>query len=157
MQPASKFTGRLHMESRMGAIRGIGRKTTLMKHIEAFTLGKKLGQPDLNEDSLVIMPGRGYGVIDGVGRVKRRAGRRSTRPKAGAWHNSWNCLTRAVIPKQEAKYLKAKRAKFVQRSQAPKRQRGLSCDDAAAGPPLAKTVYPARTRHCPNRSEVTTT
>lgn len=37
-----------------------------MKHIEAFTLGKKFGQPELNEDSMVIMPGRGYAVIDGV-------------------------------------------------------------------------------------------
>lgn len=37
-----------------------------MKELEAFTLGKKLGQPAANEDSLVVMPGRGYAVIDGV-------------------------------------------------------------------------------------------
>jgi hypothetical protein len=37
-----------------------------MKHLEAFTLGKKVGHPEANEDSLVIMPGRGYAVIDGV-------------------------------------------------------------------------------------------
>lgn len=37
-----------------------------MTHIEAFSLGKKFGQPELNEDSMVIMPGRGYAVIDGV-------------------------------------------------------------------------------------------
>jgi len=37
-----------------------------MHQLEAFTLGKKYGQPDTNEDSLVIMPGRGYAVIDGV-------------------------------------------------------------------------------------------
>lgn len=37
-----------------------------MKQLEAFTLGKKVGQPEANEDSLVIMPGRGYAVIDGV-------------------------------------------------------------------------------------------
>jgi hypothetical protein len=37
-----------------------------MKELEAFTLGKKIGQPAANEDSLVVMPGRGYAVIDGV-------------------------------------------------------------------------------------------
>lgn len=37
-----------------------------MTQLEAFTLGKKIGQPETNEDSLVIMPGRGYAVIDGV-------------------------------------------------------------------------------------------
>jgi hypothetical protein len=37
-----------------------------MKQLEAFTLGKIVGQPEANEDSLVIVPGRGYAVIDGV-------------------------------------------------------------------------------------------
>jgi hypothetical protein len=37
-----------------------------MKQIEAFTLGKKFGKPELNEDSMVIMPDLGYAVIDGV-------------------------------------------------------------------------------------------
>ena len=37
-----------------------------MKHLEAFTLGKKFGHPQMNEDSLVIMPDLGYAVIDGV-------------------------------------------------------------------------------------------
>jgi hypothetical protein len=37
-----------------------------MRQLEAFTLGKKFGQPETNEDSLVIVPGRGYAVIDGV-------------------------------------------------------------------------------------------
>jgi hypothetical protein len=37
-----------------------------MKHLEAFTLGKKIGRPELNEDSLVVMPDMGYAVIDGV-------------------------------------------------------------------------------------------
>lgn len=37
-----------------------------MKHLEAFSLGKKLGAPEANEDSLVIMPNLGYAVIDGV-------------------------------------------------------------------------------------------
>jgi hypothetical protein len=37
-----------------------------MKHLEAFTLGKKFGHPEMNEDSLVIMPDIGYAVIDGV-------------------------------------------------------------------------------------------
>jgi hypothetical protein len=37
-----------------------------MRQLEAFTLGKKFGQPETNEDSLVIMPDRGYAVIDGV-------------------------------------------------------------------------------------------
>ena len=37
-----------------------------MRHIEAFSLGKKFGQPQTNEDSLVVMPNMGYAVIDGV-------------------------------------------------------------------------------------------
>jgi hypothetical protein len=37
-----------------------------MKHLEAFTMGKKFGQPYANEDSFVIIPGQGYAVIDGV-------------------------------------------------------------------------------------------
>ncbi len=37
-----------------------------MKQLEAFTLGKKIGHPETNEDSLVIMPDLGYAVIDGV-------------------------------------------------------------------------------------------
>jgi hypothetical protein len=38
----------------------------LMRQLEAFTRGKTFGQPETNEDSLVVMPGRGYAVIDGV-------------------------------------------------------------------------------------------
>ena len=34
--------------------------------IEAFTEGKNLDDPDANEDQLLIVPGRGYAVIDGV-------------------------------------------------------------------------------------------
>lgn len=37
-----------------------------MRQVEAFTLGKKFGHPETNEDSLVIMPNLGYAVIDGV-------------------------------------------------------------------------------------------
>lgn len=37
-----------------------------MKQLEAFTLGKRLANPEANEDSLVILPGRGFAVIDGV-------------------------------------------------------------------------------------------
>jgi len=37
-----------------------------MKSLEAFTFGKRIGQPEANEDRLVIMPGTGYAVIDGV-------------------------------------------------------------------------------------------
>jgi len=37
-----------------------------MMHLEAFSLGKKFGAPEANEDSLVIMPNLGYAVIDGV-------------------------------------------------------------------------------------------
>lgn len=37
-----------------------------MKSIEAFTLGKKRGHPEANEDSIVVAPGVGYAVIDGV-------------------------------------------------------------------------------------------
>jgi hypothetical protein len=35
-------------------------------HIEAFTEGKNLDDPHANEDQLLILPGRGYAVIDGV-------------------------------------------------------------------------------------------
>jgi hypothetical protein len=37
-----------------------------MKQLEAFSLGKKFADPAANEDSLVILPDRGYAVIDGV-------------------------------------------------------------------------------------------
>ena len=37
-----------------------------MRQLEAFTLGKKFGHPEANEDSLVVMPHLGYAVIDGV-------------------------------------------------------------------------------------------
>lgn len=37
-----------------------------MRQLEAFSLGKKLGHPEANEDSLVVMPNLGYAVIDGV-------------------------------------------------------------------------------------------
>jgi hypothetical protein len=37
-----------------------------MRQLEAFTLGKKFGHPETNEDSLVVMPNMGYAVIDGV-------------------------------------------------------------------------------------------
>lgn len=37
-----------------------------MRHLEAFSLGKKFGHPETNEDSLVVLPNRGYAVIDGV-------------------------------------------------------------------------------------------
>ncbi len=34
--------------------------------IEAFSVGKDPARPDANEDRLVVLPGRGYAVIDGV-------------------------------------------------------------------------------------------
>jgi len=34
--------------------------------IEAFSEGKNQDDPDANEDQLLILPGRGYAVIDGV-------------------------------------------------------------------------------------------
>lgn len=37
-----------------------------MRQLEAFTLGKKFGHPEANEDSFVALPDRGYAVIDGV-------------------------------------------------------------------------------------------
>lgn len=37
-----------------------------MKILEAFTLGKRFGHPEANEDSLVVIPDIGYAVIDGV-------------------------------------------------------------------------------------------
>jgi hypothetical protein len=38
----------------------------MMKQLEAFTLGKKFGHPETNEDSFVIIADAGYAVIDGV-------------------------------------------------------------------------------------------
>jgi serine/threonine protein phosphatase PrpC len=37
-----------------------------LKSLEAFSLGKNFGQPEANEDCMVIMPNLGYAVIDGV-------------------------------------------------------------------------------------------
>ena len=51
--------------------------------IEAFSEGKHPAAQELNEDALVIIPGRAYAVIDGAtDRSGRRyeAGRRSTPP-----------------------------------------------------------------------------
>ena len=53
--------------------------------IEAFSEGKNLDAPDANEDALLVLPGRGYAVIDGVtditGRVYQgmRTGRLASR------------------------------------------------------------------------------
>ena len=41
-------------------------KRTKNMRIEAFSEGKNLDDPDANEDQLLILPGRGYAVIDGV-------------------------------------------------------------------------------------------
>ncbi|MDX6748486.1 protein phosphatase 2C domain-containing protein [Geminicoccaceae bacterium 1502E] len=35
-------------------------------HVEAFSEGKDLDRPELNEDQFLILPGRGFAVIDGV-------------------------------------------------------------------------------------------
>lgn len=40
--------------------------------IEAFSEGKNLDDPDANEDQLLILPGRGYAVIDGVTDISGR-------------------------------------------------------------------------------------
>ena len=40
--------------------------------IEAFSEGKYLDDPDANEDSLVVLPGLGYAVIDGVTDISGR-------------------------------------------------------------------------------------
>lgn len=37
-----------------------------MQQLEAFTQSKVFGEPEANEDCLMIMPGLGYAVIDGV-------------------------------------------------------------------------------------------
>ncbi|MDB5474399.1 MAG: hypothetical protein JWP99_1702 [Devosia sp.] len=37
-----------------------------MRQLEALSVGKKIGHPETNEDSLVVMPNLGYAVIDGV-------------------------------------------------------------------------------------------
>jgi hypothetical protein len=53
--------------------------------IEAFSEGKNLDAPDANEDAMVVLPGRGYAVIDGVtditGRIYQgmRTGRLASR------------------------------------------------------------------------------
>lgn len=48
--------------------------------IECFSLGKRFASPEENEDSVVILPGRGYAVIDGV---TDRSGRRFGTMRAG--------------------------------------------------------------------------
>src|SRR6478609_609262 len=48
--------------------------------IESFSLGKRFASPEENEDSVVILPGRGYAVIDGV---TDRSGRRFGTMRAG--------------------------------------------------------------------------
>jgi hypothetical protein len=48
--------------------------------IECFSLGKRFASPGENEDSVVILPGRGYAVIDGV---TDRSGRRFGTLRAG--------------------------------------------------------------------------
>lgn len=48
--------------------------------IECFSLGKRFASPWENEDSVVILPGRGYAVIDGV---TDRSGRRFGPMRAG--------------------------------------------------------------------------
>ncbi|WP_454656355.1 hypothetical protein [Bosea beijingensis] len=48
--------------------------------IECFSLGKRFATPEENEDSVVILPGRGYAVIDGV---TDRSGRRFGAMRAG--------------------------------------------------------------------------
>ena len=40
--------------------------------IEAFSEGKQLDDPDANEDQFLILPGRGYAVIDGVTDISGR-------------------------------------------------------------------------------------
>lgn len=49
-------------------------------HIECFSLGKRFASPEENEDSVVVLPGRGYAVIDGV---TDRSGRRFGAMRAG--------------------------------------------------------------------------
>lgn len=48
--------------------------------IECFSLGKRFASPEENEDRVVILPGRGYAVIDGV---TDRSGRRFGAMRAG--------------------------------------------------------------------------
>jgi hypothetical protein len=40
--------------------------TAIIQRLEAFSLGKRFDAPEANEDSLVVMAGIGYAVIDGV-------------------------------------------------------------------------------------------
>jgi hypothetical protein len=41
--------------------------------IEAFSEGKYLDDPDANEDQFLVLPGRGFAVIDGVTDISGRA------------------------------------------------------------------------------------
>lgn len=50
--------------------------------IECFSLGKRFAHPEENEDCVVILPGRGYAVIDGV---TDRSGRRFGPMRAGRY------------------------------------------------------------------------
>src|SRR5258706_6454272 len=49
-------------------------RTTTLKamRIEAFSEGKNLDEPEANEDQFVVLPGRGYAVIDGVTDISGR-------------------------------------------------------------------------------------
>lgn len=53
--------------------------------IECFSLGKRFASPEENEDAVVILPGRGYAVIDGV---TDRSGRRFGAMRAGRFASS---------------------------------------------------------------------
>ena len=54
-----------------------------MRQLEAFSLGKKFGHPETNEDSLVVMPNLGYAVIDGGTDAWSAAGRPNLRKREG--------------------------------------------------------------------------
>ena len=41
--------------------------------IEAFSEGKNLDAPEANEDQFLVLPGRGYAVIDGATDISGRA------------------------------------------------------------------------------------
>jgi hypothetical protein len=69
--------------------------------IQAFSEGKDLDAPDANEDQLVVLPGRGYAVIDGVTDITGRtfdgvrAGRLASNVVQAAV-SEWLCAARGV-------------------------------------------------------------
>lgn len=67
----------------MGVRQAIGARAAVHRmRIEAFSEGKSLDEPEANEDRFVVLPGRGYAVIDGATDI---GGRRYDGHRGGWW------------------------------------------------------------------------